>query len=78
MPASSLENLDRRMIAAHDSGDGETLVGLYRQAGEAAEDAGNIDRACFFFVHAYVFALETGHPDAEAIRVRLNAHGRES
>jgi hypothetical protein len=78
MPAPSLENLDRRLIAAHAAGDGDALVLLYREAGEASEEAGDTDRACFFFVHAYVFALESGHRDAEAIRARLKAYGRES
>ena len=70
-------DLDERLIAAHESGNSDALVGLYRQAGEAAEAAGDIDRACFFYVHAYVFALEAGHEDAGLIRASLRRHDRE-
>jgi len=76
--SSGTENkLDERLITAHERGDTDALVALYRQAGEAAEVAGDIDRACFFYVHAYVFALEAGHGDAELIRSRLLRYGRE-
>lgn len=71
------DDLDARLIAAHERGDGDALTGLYRQAAAAAEAVGDIDRACFFYVHAYVFALATGHADAEDIRDHLKAHGRE-
>jgi hypothetical protein len=70
-------DLDDRLIAAHRQGDPALLVPLYRKAGEAAQREGDIDRACFFFVHAYVFALEAGHPDAEEIRAALRRYGRE-
>jgi hypothetical protein len=71
------ETLHKRLLAAHERGDTGALVAIYRQAGEAAEGEGDTDRACFFYVHAYVFALEAGHPDAEWIRERLRRHGRE-
>jgi len=78
MAAGASDDLDARLIAAYERGDGDAMVALYREAGEAAEALGDVDRACFYFVHAYVFALETGHRDAESIRNRLKAHGRES
>ena len=71
------DDLDDRLIAAHAAGNGDALVALYREAGEAAEAGGDVDRACFFYVHAYVFALEAGHRDVDQIRSRLAAHGRE-
>ncbi|HSM39414.1 MAG TPA: hypothetical protein VK862_01585 [Afifellaceae bacterium] len=71
------QGLDRKLIEAHGRGDGDTLTRLYRQAAELAEQAGDVDRACFFYVHAYVFALEAGHRDADAIRARLRHFGRE-
>lgn len=70
-------DLDRKLLDAHDRGDGDALTVLYRQAAELAEQAGDVDRACFFYVHAYVFALEAGHGEAEAIRARLRHYGRE-
>ena len=77
MPADARIGLDERLIAAHRRGDGIALLRLYREAGDAAEAAGDIDRACFFYVQAYVFALETGHRDAEPVRALLRRHGRE-
>ena len=68
-----MTDLDGRLLAAHARSDHRALVGLYA---EAAETANDIDRACFFLTHAYVFALEQGHPDAPALRARLVAEGR--
>ncbi len=69
--------LDLKLIDAHRRGDGDALTTLYRQAAELAEQGGDVDRACFFYVHAYVFALEAGHGEADAIRARLKHYGRE-
>jgi hypothetical protein len=77
MPGGLERGLDRKLIDAHGRGDGDALTRLYLQAAELAEQAGDVDRACFFYVHAYVFALEAGHRDAEAIRARLRHFGRE-
>lgn len=71
------QGLDRKLIDAHERGDGDALTILYRQAAELAEKAGDVDRACFFYVHAYVFALEAGHGEADAILARLRHYGRE-
>jgi hypothetical protein len=65
------------LLAAHAAGDQRALVRLYARAGDLAEAAGEIDAACFFLTHAYVFALATGAPEADALRTRLLAHGRE-
>ena len=66
------------MIASNVAGPGdlktiEVAVFLRTIAGAA----GDIDRACFFYVQAYVFALETGHRDEEPVRALLRRHGRE-
>lgn len=66
--------LDAALIAAHGAGDGAEIARLYGQAGDAAAD---MDAACFFWTHAYVFALEAGIPEAEIYRARLKAQGRE-
>ena len=54
-----------------------TVVDLYCRAADLAETSGDIDRACFFLVHAYVHALENGHARTQAIRERLKRRGRE-
>jgi len=69
--------LDAALIAAHEAGDGVRLVGLYTQAADEAEMAGDKDAACFFLTQAYVFALETGASAAGSLHQRLKAHGRE-
>jgi len=72
-----LADLDQSLIAAHKSDDKPRLVELYEAAGDDARQRGDFDRACFYFTHAYVFALETGSPRAESLRRILVAHGRE-
>lgn len=69
-----MNDLDQRLLAAHDAGDHLALVGLYTQAADAADD---LDAACFYLTHAYIFALEQNHPDQRALHARLKTHGRE-
>lgn len=69
-----MNRLDAEMIAAHEARDQAALIRLYTQA---ADMAGDLDAACFFLTHAYVFALEAGAPQAEILRGRLRAHRRE-
>jgi hypothetical protein len=46
------------------------LIELYRQASETADT----DQArAFYLTHAYVFALEAGAPEADALRDGLRA-----
>jgi len=59
------------------AGDQPRLAALYARAGDAAEAAGEIDAACFYLTHAYVFALAAGAPEAAALHARLLAYGRE-
>jgi len=37
----------------------------------------DIDAACFYATHAYVFALECDHPSRSDIHAFLVKHGRE-
>lgn len=67
--------LDQQMTAAHVAGDHAALVVLYTQAADLAND---LDAACFFLTHAYVFALEVGAPEAAELHARLCTHGREA
>ena len=69
-----MNNLDQRLLAAHDANDQKALVGLYTLAADAADD---LDAACFYLTHAYIFALEQNHPDAVTLRARLKVYGRE-
>lgn len=68
--------LDAALLAAHVAGDGAALVRLYTQAGDIEEQAGNTDAACFYLTHAFVFALEEGAPEADALNLRLFQNGR--
>lgn len=69
----TLKALNAALLAAHARGDHRALVTLYTQA---ADEAPDVDSCCFFLTHAYIFALEQGHPDAAALHDRLAAAGR--
>ena len=70
------EDLDRALLKAHEDKDNAELVRLYTLAGDQAETAGNIDAACFYLTHAFVFALEAGLPEAKELNRRLAERGR--
>ncbi|MCO4824277.1 MAG: hypothetical protein KC451_05440 [Amylibacter sp.] len=72
-----MNTLDEALLAAHLAGDNETLVGLYRAAGEAVLARDEV-QGCFYLTHAYVFALEAGMAEAEELRAVLVARGREA
>ena len=65
--------LHRALLDAHAAGDGAAMVALYSAAADASTDE---DEEMYFLTHAYVFALETGDPNADALRARLKAAGR--
>ncbi len=65
------------MLVAHDACDKAALVELYQQAADRREAAGDIDAACFYLTHAYVFALDLGQDDAVNLYRRLKYFGRE-
>jgi len=68
-----LDQLHRDLLAAHAAGDHPALVTLYTKAADSAPD---LDTACFFLTHAYIFALELGHKDTATLHARLAEHGR--
>ena len=69
-----MNNLDQRLLAAHDADDHMALVSLYTQAADAATE---LEAICFYLTHAYIFALEQNHPDAPALHALLKVHDRE-
>jgi len=71
-----MSDLNARLLAAHASGDASALIQLYTIAADEVE-ARDIDAACFYLTHAYVFALEAGDAACPALQARLAAHGRE-
>lgn len=70
-----MTDLDSAMIRAHAARDQAALITLYAQAADTAND---LNAACFFLTHAYVFALEAGAQEAATLHARLVAHGREA
>jgi len=72
-----VNDLDAALLAAHHDQDNTALIALYSQAADQAENAGDTNAACFFLTHAYVFALEEGSANANALHIRLKEHGRE-
>ena len=77
MPQSEPSDLHAKLLAAHSVGDKSALVRLYTEAGETMESSGDIDAACFYLTHAYVFALDIGANEAHKLHGRLKAYGRE-
>jgi hypothetical protein len=70
-----MKRLDTAILAAHAADDRRALARLYARAADRLND---LDAACFFLTHAYVFALESGAPEAAHLHARLAAHGREA
>ncbi|WP_372571829.1 hypothetical protein [Ruegeria jejuensis] len=68
--------LDQLLLRAHGEGDKAALVQLYTQAADQSEAGGDLDAACFYLTHAFVFALEVGAPEARDLNVRLVEKGR--
>lgn len=66
--------LDQDLLKAHEEGDTSRLCVLYHQAALACDD---LDAACFYATHAYVFALECDHPLRPTIHAFLVKHNRE-
>lgn len=71
------EDLDAALLDAHARDDGTALARLYAQAADMAEGKGDIGGCCFFLTQAYVFALQVGAAEEDALHARLVAYGRE-
>nr|WP_323779016.1 hypothetical protein [Amylibacter sp.] len=72
-----MSSLNDALLAAHQAKDSETLVRLYRAAGQDALSKNEV-QGCFYLTHAYVFALEAGLPEASELHATLKSLGRES
>lgn len=70
------DELDRLLLKAHEQDDHSALIHYYTMAADEREAAQDIDAACFYLTHAFVFALESGAPEADVLNARLVAHGR--
>jgi len=70
------DELDRLLLEAHERNDHVALIRYYTMAADQREQAQDIDAACFYLTHAFVFALESGSSEAEALNQRLVAYGR--
>jgi len=70
------ESLNEKLIQAHQENNLTDLVNLYTRAADASEQAGDIDAACFYWTHAYVFALDVGSEQATDLHRRLLQYGR--
>lgn len=72
------QRLQRDMLQAHEQDDLAALPALYLAAAQLRESQGDIDAACFFYTHAYVYALDCGDREiADEARSRLKGHGRD-
>ena len=69
--------LEERLLQAHARDDRAALVELYTEAANLREAEGDIDAACFFLTHAYIYALELAHSATAPLKRRLSEHGRE-
>ena len=76
--SEKLKALEAALLEAHGREDHGALVALYGKAGELKEQAGDIDAACFYYTHAYVFALETGDSASQNLLGKLVSHGRDA
>lgn len=70
------KELDRLLLDAHDRNDHADLIRCYTIAADEHEAMQDIDAACFYLTHAFIFALESGAPEADALNQRLVAYGR--
>ncbi len=68
-----MKPLQDRLLDAHARDDRAALITLYTEAADSTDD---LDAACFYLTHAYIFALERGNCASETLFDRLRAHGR--
>lgn len=69
--------LEQRLLDAHARDDPKELAALYTEAADMKEAEGDVDAACFYLTHAFVYALQVGDNAAEVLQRRLWRYGRE-
>lgn len=70
------DELESALLDAHCKDDLPGLVRLYTIAADEAEREQDVNAACFYLTHAFVFALEAGAPEADPLNKRLADRGR--
>lgn len=70
------DELDTALLKAHADNDNRSLITLYTLTAGQAECDGDIDAACFYLTHAFVFALEFGAQEGPALNKKLFDYGR--
>ncbi|MGB7205009.1 MAG: hypothetical protein WBD37_06020 [Anderseniella sp.] len=74
----SEKDLQAAMLAAHEAENLLQLPPLYLEAAILRESQGDVDAACFFFTHAYVYALDCGDQHiASQAQEKLKSYGRD-
>lgn len=69
--------LQAELLLAHEKQDFETLSTLYSKAAFQLEASNDIDAACFYWTHAFVFALDADLDEAvEIASQKLVSYGR--
>lgn len=71
MTEAELAALDEQILEAHARQDIDLLHTLYHRASRHHASLGADQAAGFFLTQAYVFALDSGNPDAESIACEL-------
>ena len=74
---SERDKLDDMLRSAHARDDAVALTELYTRAADQSEDNGDIDAACFYLTHAFVFGLQCGSDATRDLQRRLWRYGRE-
>jgi hypothetical protein len=72
----SVDALNAEILRAHAIDDRSKLAILYGQTADHLDERGDIDAACFFYTQAYVFALDSGHPDERRYAAILKKRAR--
>ena len=70
-------SLDQQLRKAHVDKNHAALVVLYTKVANECERSGDIDAACFYLTHAYVFALQEGMRETKELHQQLVKYGRE-
>ncbi len=71
------QELNAEILIAHGQSNSYRLAELYALGAELKLAESDSNGWGFLLTHAYVFALESGHPDAKTLHAKLVADGRE-